>query len=118
MAATDETRQPRYTECRTCEHPGEWVESPGGSWWAHLTHPADGHDFDAILHYTDERTRQDAGWWLDVQAHDRDALVQILWRSAMPGFAPLTPDHEPDWADYLRRAEQLIEDPFGDRPAT
>jgi hypothetical protein len=32
--------------CRTCDDVGELLKSPGGEWWAHLTHPKDGHDFD------------------------------------------------------------------------
>lgn len=30
--------------CSVCETPIEWVDCPTGEWWAHHTHPEDGHD--------------------------------------------------------------------------
>jgi hypothetical protein len=30
--------------CAVCETPIEWVACPTGGWWAHHTHPDDGHD--------------------------------------------------------------------------
>jgi hypothetical protein len=30
--------------CAVCETPIEWVDCPTGGWWAHHTHPEDGHD--------------------------------------------------------------------------
>lgn len=33
-------------ECINCETPVGWVDCPTGGWWAHETHPADGHDAD------------------------------------------------------------------------
>lgn len=30
--------------CAVCETPIEWVACPTGGWWAHHTHPEDGHD--------------------------------------------------------------------------
>lgn len=38
---------------------------------------------------------------------DRMALVGILWRTCMPGFAPITPEH-PDWNAYLSDADRII----------
>ncbi|AUG29467.1 hypothetical protein HMPREF1529_02210 [Microbacterium sp. oral taxon 186 str. F0373] len=107
------SRVTRFTECRSCGRPGEWVDSPTGAWWCHLDHPGDGHDFEPILHYTDERARHDPGWWSDVRPKDRDGLIQVLWRSARPGFPPLEPD-DPDWPAYSSRAEQIINAPFGE----
>lgn len=39
---------PRYTECAQCGKPGEFFNSPGGSWWGHFGHPTDGHDFEPM----------------------------------------------------------------------
>ncbi|MGW3711378.1 hypothetical protein ACWDN6_14675 [Streptomyces albogriseolus] len=30
--------------CATCETSVGWVSCPTGGWWAHGSHPADGHD--------------------------------------------------------------------------
>ncbi len=30
--------------CRVCGNRIEFYDSPSGSWWSHLEHPADGHD--------------------------------------------------------------------------
>jgi hypothetical protein len=38
-----ETTDPR-TLCRTCMTPIGYIDCPTGGWWAHETHPADGHD--------------------------------------------------------------------------
>lgn len=108
----DPARLTRFTECRSCGRPGEWAESPGGGWWCHLEHPGDGHDFQAILHYTDDRARLDPEWWMSVQENDREALIHILRRSAMPGCPPMEPG-EPNDQKYVSRAEQIIEAPFG-----
>jgi len=32
-------------ECVACGGLGEYLRSPGGSWWAHEYHPTDNHDF-------------------------------------------------------------------------
>ncbi|MFB7359693.1 hypothetical protein [Streptomyces gardneri] len=32
--------------CTNCETPVHWIDCPTGSWWAHETHPANGHDAD------------------------------------------------------------------------
>lgn len=32
------------TACRTCVTPINFIDCPTGGWWAHDTHPADGHD--------------------------------------------------------------------------
>lgn len=32
------------TLCRTCVTPIAYIDAPTGGWWAHDTHPADGHD--------------------------------------------------------------------------
>jgi hypothetical protein len=32
--------------CINCETPVGWVDCPTGGWWAHETHPKDGHDAD------------------------------------------------------------------------
>lgn len=34
----------RRMQCATCETPVGWIDCPTGGWWAHATHPADGHD--------------------------------------------------------------------------
>ena len=99
----------RYAECLTCGKPLEYYDHPEqGSWWSHFEHPTDHHEGSPLLHYTDPRLITGSAWWLEVQAHDRDALVQILWRSAMPGWTPIDPEH-PDWASYVAEAEAIIE---------
>jgi hypothetical protein len=30
--------------CALCETPVGWIDCPTGGWWAHDTHPTDGHD--------------------------------------------------------------------------
>ncbi|MFJ7269374.1 hypothetical protein ACIQV3_22480 [Streptomyces sp. NPDC099050] len=30
--------------CHHCQGRAEWIDCPTGGWWAHHTHPADGHD--------------------------------------------------------------------------
>lgn len=42
--APDVTSVPFTTGCRACRRPLIWYESPTGGWWAHVTHPDDGHD--------------------------------------------------------------------------
>lgn len=37
--------------CSVCGGPGEFFNSPTGSWWAHLKHPTDGHDFQPREHF-------------------------------------------------------------------
>lgn len=101
----------RYAECSVCGKPLEFYDSPQGSWWSHFEHPTDEHDADPILSNDDLRAMRQPTFWLNYQARDRDVLVQILWRSAMPGYEPIGPEH-PDWAFYLHRAEDLIADPF------
>lgn len=32
--------------CAVCQQTCEYIDCPTGGWWAHLTHPADGHDAD------------------------------------------------------------------------
>jgi hypothetical protein len=34
--------------CINCETPVGWVDCPTGGWWAHETHPDDGHDADPM----------------------------------------------------------------------
>ncbi|MER6183075.1 hypothetical protein [Streptomyces sp. NPDC001652] len=50
VASTDaEIRRLRVNPpmvCINCETPVGWVDCPTGGWWAHETHPADGHDAD------------------------------------------------------------------------
>ncbi|QQO39464.1 hypothetical protein SEA_NAMAGO_63 [Microbacterium phage Namago] len=31
--------------CAVCGDDGEFIQSPGGSWWAHDSHPDDHHDY-------------------------------------------------------------------------
>lgn len=30
--------------CKVCEDLVYWIDCPTGGWWAHVTHPRDGHD--------------------------------------------------------------------------
>lgn len=41
--------------CRTCMRPCQWIDCPTGGWWAHLTHPEDGHDADIVEVVTNEQ---------------------------------------------------------------
>ncbi|MGW2721374.1 hypothetical protein [Streptomyces sp. NPDC001492] len=43
MTDTTAASEPR-TLCRTCVTPIAYIDAPTGGWWAHDTHPADGHD--------------------------------------------------------------------------
>lgn len=46
IAVDSGTRHPRFTECLTCGRPGEFFDSPTGSWWSHFDHPGDEHEFE------------------------------------------------------------------------
>jgi DNA-binding CsgD family transcriptional regulator len=38
------TDQQIAARCTTCGQPCGWIDCPTGGWWAHASHPADGHD--------------------------------------------------------------------------
>jgi hypothetical protein len=46
---------PRAGICDTCKQPMHWLNAPTGGWWAHDTHPDDGHDARAAQRHTDAR---------------------------------------------------------------
>ncbi|MPY47094.1 hypothetical protein [Streptomyces acidicola] len=50
------TNNPQTT-CRTCVTPIAYVDCPTGGWWAHDTHPADGHDAVLAVGYALGRAR-------------------------------------------------------------
>lgn len=41
---TPEPEHGDLAQCTICHEAMEFLSSPSGSWWAHLVHPADGHD--------------------------------------------------------------------------
>lgn len=45
-AEVDKLRATPPMVCINCDTPVGWVDCPTGGWWAHETHPADGHDAD------------------------------------------------------------------------
>ena len=53
--------------------------------------------------YPKQEDLYDEGW----EDRDKAALVQILWRNAMPGYAPLTEDH-PDWGSFNDDADAVL----------
>lgn len=107
-------RATRFTECRACGQPAEWLDSPSGGWWAHLHHPADGHDVDPILPYTDERATLTAEWALAAQDNDRSALTAILWRAAGGRGIPAADE----LIDFVRPAEQIIANAAAERTSS
>lgn len=43
-AHRDESIRDAAPLCAVCDTPIGWINSPTGDWWAHATHPKDGHD--------------------------------------------------------------------------
>ena len=43
----DQHKQYLESLCTVCGTIGDYIDAPGGGWWAHRTHPADDHDFKA-----------------------------------------------------------------------
>lgn len=65
--------EPEEIRCAICNYRGEYLRSPGGSWWAHEPRPADapadGHDFALTLPDSDEPVPTWVAWGLSEEEY-------------------------------------------------
>lgn len=51
-------------ECKVCGKLAHWISCPTGGWWAHNTHPQDGHD-------------AELGWQPEQEMNERGEMITV-----------------------------------------